>query len=162
PPRERGRRAAVKDAAADAVLGAGLPLTSRVPSTAAWTVGLFVATMIAVAIPVLTHPLPPLSDYINHLATAHVVDAIAADPDLGRFYRIEWEPIPNLMMDLVVPLVHRFMSIYVAGQIFTLSIFATILSGMLVLHRALNGRWSAVPLLASPFLYSGVLLVGVM
>src|ERR1700720_2457586 len=61
---------------------------------------LFIAVTVAVSIPVITHPLPPLSDYINHLATAHVVDAIANDPDLERFYRIEWQAIPNLMMDL--------------------------------------------------------------
>jgi hypothetical protein len=123
---------------------------------------LFTAVLVAVAIPVATYPLPPLSDYINHLATAHVIDAIARDSDLSRFYRIEWAAIPDLMMDLTVPVLHRFMSIYLAGQIFTVSIFAVILSGMLVLQRALNGRWSAVPLVASPFLYSGVLLVGVM
>jgi hypothetical protein len=123
---------------------------------------LFGAVMIALSLPIITHPLPPLSDYINHLATAHVVDAIGNDPDLGRFYRIEWQAIPNLMMDLVVPGLHRFMDIYMAGQIFTISIFLVILSGALALNRALNGRWSALPLTASPFLYNGVLLVGVM
>jgi hypothetical protein len=122
----------------------------------------FIAVTVAVSIPVITHPLPPLSDYINHLATAHVVDAIANDPDLDRFYRIEWQPIPNLMMDLVVPVLHRFMDIYRAGQIFTISIFVVILSGTLALNRALNGRWSALPLIAAPLLYDGVLLVGVM
>ena len=123
---------------------------------------LFLAVTVAVAIPVITHPLPPLSDYINHLATAHVVDAIAGDPDLERFYRIEWQPIPNLMMDLVVPVLHRFMGIYPAGQIFTISIFVVILSGTMAVNRALMGRWSAAPLIAAPLLYSGVLLVGVM
>jgi hypothetical protein len=122
----------------------------------------FVAVTVAVSIPVITHPLPPLSDYINHLATAHVVDAIGDDPDLDRFYRIEWQAIPNLMMDLVVPVLHRFMDIYLAGRIFTVSIFVAILSGTLALDRALNGRWSALPLIASPLLYNGVLLVGVM
>jgi hypothetical protein len=122
----------------------------------------FVAVMVAVSIPVITHPLPPLSDYINHLATAHVIDAIGNDPDLARFYRIEWQPIPNLMIDLVVPLLHWFMDIYLAGRIFTVAIFATILSGTLALNRALHGRWSALPLIAGPLLYNGVLLVGVM
>jgi hypothetical protein len=123
---------------------------------------LFIAVMVAVSIPVITYPLPPLSDYINHLATAHVIDAIGNDPDLDRFYRIEWQPIPNLMMDLVVPVLHRFMNIYLAGQIFTIAIFLAILSGTLALSRALEGRWSALPLVASPLLYNGVLLVGVM
>jgi len=123
---------------------------------------LSVAVMVAVAIPIVTHPLPPLSDYVNHLATAHVVDAIGSDPDLDRFYRIEWQAIPNLMMDLVVPVLHRFMNIYLAGQLFTIAIFAVILSGALALNRALMGRWSPLPLIAAPLLYNGVLLVGVM
>ena len=128
-----------------------------------WAIAVaFIAVTAAVSIPVATHPLPPLSDYINHLATAHVVDAIGSDPDLQRFYRIEWQPIPNLMMDLVVPALHRFMDIYLAGRIFTIAIFVFILSGTLALNRALMGRWSALPLIAGPFLYNGVLLVGVM
>ena len=90
----------------------------------------------AVAIPLVTHPLPPLSDYLNHLATAHVIDAIDSDPDLDRYYRIEWQAIPNLMMDLVVPVLHRFLDIYLAGQIFTIMTFAGILSGTLALNRA--------------------------
>jgi hypothetical protein len=123
---------------------------------------MFVAVAAVVAIPVITHPLPPISDYINHLATDHVVDAIDRDPDLNRYYRIEWQPIPDLMMDLVVPFLHRFMSIYLAGQIFFISIFVGILSGAMVLNRALFGRWSPLPLAAGLFLYNGVLLVGVM
>lgn len=133
------------------------------PDLGAGTVAaLFAAVAGAVAVPILTHPLPPLSDYINHLATAHVIDAIGSDADLQRFYLVEWRPIPNLMMELLVPALHRFLDIYLSGEIFTLTIFVVILSGTLVLSRALNGRWSAVPLLASPFLYCGVLLVGVM
>jgi hypothetical protein len=123
---------------------------------------LFVVVMAAISIPIVTHRLPPLSDYFNHLATAHVVDVIGRDPDLSRFYRIEWDIIPNLMIDLVVPVLHRFMDIYVAGQIFMVMIFAGILSGTMGLGRALHGRWSATPLIASPLLYNGVLLVGVM
>ncbi len=123
---------------------------------------LALAVLVALAVPIVTHPLPPFSDYANHLATARVVDAIGNDPDLQRFYRIEWQPIPNLMMDLVVPVLHRFMDIYLAGEIFTLSIFVMIVSGMMALARALHGRWTAAPLLASPFVYCGVLLVGVM
>jgi hypothetical protein len=123
---------------------------------------LFIVVAVAVAIPVATHPLPPLSDYINHLATAHIVDAVASDRDLDRFYRIEWQPIPNLMMELVVPVLHRFMNIYLAGQIFMIAIMVGILSGTLALNRALMGRWSALPIIAAPLLYNGVLLVGVM
>ncbi len=92
----------------------------------------------------------------------HVIDAIGSDPDLSRFYVVQWQIIPNLMIDLIVPVLHRFMNVYLAGQIFTVLSFVLIASGALALNRALLGRWSPVPLLALPLLYNGVLLVGVM
>lgn len=123
---------------------------------------LFLLLMAAASIPIATHPVPPLSDYINHLARAHVIDALGSDRNLTRFYTVEWQIIPNLMIDLIVPILHRFMSIYLAGQIYTILAFVLIGSGTLAFNRALIGRWSALPLIALPLLYNGVLLVGVM
>ena len=129
------------------------------PSTIAM---LFLAVTAALSVPILTHPLPPLVDYINNLARAHIIATIGADADFQRFYTIEWRVIPNLMMDLVVPVLNRFMTIYAAGQVFTLATFVLILSGTFALHRALFGRWSAVPIAAGIIVYNEVLLVGVM
>lgn len=134
------------------------PIYAR-PLTAVF---IFVVLMAIASIPVATHPLPPLSDYINHLARTHVIDAIGADEYLSRYYTVEWQIIPNLMIDLIVPVLHRFMSVYLAGQIFTILAFVLIGSGTLALGRALSGRWSPVSLVALPLLYNGVLLVGVM
>lgn len=123
---------------------------------------LFVVLMAVAAFPVITHPLPPLSDYLNHLARMHIIDAVGSDPDLARYYTVEWQIIPNLMMDLIVPVLHRVMNVFLAGQIFTIAAFALIGSGTLALNRALTGRWSVLPLIALPLLYNGVFLVGVM
>ena len=123
---------------------------------------LTVLLLAAASIPILTHPLPPLTDYINHLARTYVVNAIETDPDLAKFYQIEWQVIPNLMIDLIVPTLNRFMDIYLAGEVFTILSFAAIVSGVLALHRVLFGRWSILPLIAVPLLYNGVFLVGVM
>lgn len=123
---------------------------------------LFVVLIAAASIPIATHPLPPLSDYVNHLARTHVVDAIGSDSNLSRYYTVEWQIIPNLMIDLIVPVLHRFMNVYLAGQIFTIFAFSLIATGTLVFSRALNGRWSPLPLVALPLLYNGVMLVGVM
>jgi hypothetical protein len=65
-------------------------------------------------------------------------------------------------MDLVVPLLGRGMSIYLAGQIFTITAFMVIASGVMALNRVLFGRWTAVPLIALPLLYNYLFLVGVM
>jgi hypothetical protein len=123
---------------------------------------LFALLSVVAAIPVLTNPLPPLSDYINHLARMHVITALKSDPLLANFYELHWAVVPNLIMDLIVPVLHRWMDVYLAGEIFLISIFVVTLSGTLALNRALFGYWSAMPLLAFPLLYNGVLLVGVM
>jgi hypothetical protein len=123
---------------------------------------LFVALMVVVSIPILLHPLPPISDYVNHLARMHVIATVNSDPDLSRYYEIDWQVIPNLMMDLIVPLFERVMNVYRAGQAYTLLSFTLILSATVALHRQLFGRWSAVPLIAFPLLYNGVFLVGTM
>jgi hypothetical protein len=122
---------------------------------------LFVLLSAVISIPVLTHKLPPLSDYVNHLARMYVIDAQGKDAYLDRFYEIHWEIIPNLMMDMVVPTLARIVNIYLAGQLFLILTFVLILSGTLGLNRALTGRWSALPLVAAPLLYNNLLLVGV-
>ena len=123
---------------------------------------LSLALMAIAAVPILLNPLPPISDYINHLARMHIIASIGSDPDLHRYYEIQWQVIPNLMMDMIVPLLVRVMNIYLAGQAYTLLSFALIVSGTLALHRQLFGRWSALPLIAFPLLYNDVFLVGTM
>jgi hypothetical protein len=123
---------------------------------------LFLAVFGIVAIPVVTHTFPPLSDYINHLGRGHIINHIDTDPYFARYYFTKWQVLPNLMIDLFMWVLLPFMDVYRAGQVFTLTAFLLILSGTLALNRALYGRWSALPLIASPLLYNGVLLVGVM
>ncbi|MFG1401587.1 hypothetical protein [Xanthobacter sediminis] len=123
---------------------------------------LFVVCLALAAIPILTHPIPPLSDYVNHLARMHIIASLSHDKDLARFYSLDWSILPNLMMDMVVPVIDRVTNIYVAGEIYTLMCFALITGGTLTLHRALFGSWSALPLLAFPLLYNSIFLIGVM
>lgn len=118
--------------------------------------------LLLASLPVWTHPIPPLSDYANHLARMHVIANLSENATLASFYEVHWQIIPNLMMDLVVPVLGRAMSIYLAGQLFTAATFALIVSGALALHRVLFGRWSAVPLISIPLLYNHVFLVGLM
>ena len=123
---------------------------------------LFVVFAAIVSIPILSHPLPPLADYINHLSRMHIIAAIGGDPDLARFYEVDWQVIPNLMMDMVLPVLVRLMSIYEAGQLYTVASFVLIATGTFALNRQLHGRWSVLPLVAFPLLYNYVFLVGTM
>ena len=121
---------------------------------------LFVALTLLMSIPIWTHPLPPLSDYINHLARMRVIAELSSNSQIATFYRLDWQVIPNLAMDIVVPPLARLVNVYLAGQIFLVAMFALIISGILVLNRALIGRFSVFPLLAIPLLYNYVFLVG--
>lgn len=123
---------------------------------------LFVALVMIASIPILTQPLPPIEDYVNHLARMHVMASLGSNAALTRFYEVDWQIVPNLMMDLIVPTLSRLTGIYLAGQVFTIATFALILSGGLALNRALFGRWSLLPLIAAPLLYNYVFLTGVM
>ncbi len=138
------------------------PLRRSTDFSGLQTAVLFVVFALVASIPVITHPVPPLTDYVNHLARMHVIATIGTDSDLSRFYEIDWQIIPNLMMDLVIPQLERFMSVYHAGQVFTVATFVLILSGTVALNRALFGSWSVLPLVAFPLLYNHVFLVGVM
>jgi hypothetical protein len=120
------------------------------------------AFTLLISIPIWTHPTPPLSDYINHLSRMKVIATLTHNPKLAEFYQVNWQVIPNLTMDLIVPVLARFMNIYLAGQIYVVTMFALIVSGTLALNRTLVGRWSTAPLFVIPLLYNFVFLVGLM
>jgi hypothetical protein len=124
---------------------------------------LFAAFTLLISIPIWTHPLPPLSDYVNHLARMKVLATLDQNPRLAEYYTINWQVIPNLTMDIMVPWLARMgINIYVAGQIYMVTMFALIMSGALALNRALIGRWSTTPRFGYPLLYNFVFLVGLM
>src|SRR6266576_2470577 len=76
------------------------PLRRSTDFSGLQTAVLFVVFALVASIPVITHPVPPLTDYVNHLARMHVIATIGTDSDLSRFYEIDWQIIPNLMMGL--------------------------------------------------------------
>ncbi len=51
--------------------------------------------LLLTTIPVWTHSLPPLADYINHLARMHVIAAMGKDTSLSAYYSIQWQIIPT-------------------------------------------------------------------
>jgi hypothetical protein len=121
---------------------------------------LFIVLTGITSIPIVLYPWPPLADYMNHLARMYIIGGVGTDADLARFYEIDWQLIPNLMMDLLVPPLERLVNVYVAGQFYIAMSFVLILSGTLALNRQLYGRWSVLPLIAFPLLYNKVFLVG--
>jgi hypothetical protein len=140
----------------------GLEKSSK-PDLPGWQIAvLFVLFAAVAAIPIALHALPPISDYINHLSRMHVIASLGSDSALTRFYQVNWQIIPNLMMDMIVPNLVRFMNVYAAGQTYLIASFVLIMSGVFALNRQLYGRWSVLPLVAFPLLYNYIFLIGTM
>jgi hypothetical protein len=121
---------------------------------------LFAAFFIVAAIPILAVETLPLLDYPNHLARMHILADHDRSAFLRQYYALDWRPIPNLAMDLIVPALARIVPLAAAGKLFILTIFLLIAGGVALLHRVLFGRWSAWSLLAFLLLYNRILLWG--
>ncbi len=144
-------------------------ITSTGPASAArettirWVfVAAFVILAVAIAIPVASVHIPPLADYVNHLARMHAIVALDDDPILARFYVIHWHLLPNLMMDLVIPPLTRLVDLFTAGRIFIIGTLLLQAGGVVALSHALFRRLTPAPLLAFAFLYNYVLLLGLL
>jgi hypothetical protein len=68
--------------------------------------------------------------------------------------------LPNLAMDLIVPLLGKVLPLAVAGKLFILLTLFLLAAGPALVHRVLFGSWSNVPLLAFLLLYGRILLWG--
>lgn len=120
----------------------------------------FAFMLLLVATPILMEPLPPLTDYVNHLARMHVMARLDSNPVLASLYNVHWAIIPNLIMDALVPPLVPHLGVLAAGQMFLLLMVVLLVSGPMAIHRALWGRLSPWPLLAFPLVYNGIFLYG--
>lgn len=120
----------------------------------------YVILLLAAALPLTLTTYLPLDDYHNHLARMHILVQDGTDPVLNQFYRTNWQVVPNLAMDLLVPWLAHLMPLEDAARLFTGLIFVLITTGTVALYAALHRELSWWPLLAFLFLYNRVLLFG--
>ncbi|MBN9534912.1 MAG: hypothetical protein J0H79_12205 [Alphaproteobacteria bacterium] len=106
--------------------------------------------------------LPPLNDYPNHLARMHILANLDQSPALQLYYRNVMAAQPNLAMDIIVPLLSRWMPLEMAGRVFIALTLLVTAAGTLALHFSLHRRWSVWPLLAFLFIYHRMFLWGLL
>lgn len=121
---------------------------------------LFCALTLLAAMPVVFTDTLPLVDYHNHLARMHILAELTASAALQRYYEADWTALPNLAMDLAVPVLAKWMPVTLAGKLFVVVTLWLLAGGVAVLHRVLFGQWSAWCLLAFLLLFSRSLLWG--
>lgn len=116
----------------------------------------------ALLIPFFLVRIPPVLDYPNHLARALVLAAGSHDRILWRMYAPDWQIIPNLAIDLVLPPLVRLVPADVAGRLVLAGSLLSPLLGVIVYSRARFGRWSFWPLGAALVAYNVGFLLGLM
>jgi hypothetical protein len=115
----------------------------------------FLGLALLALLPVASVHMPAIVDYPNHLARMAILAG-----DLGRFYVIRWNLVPNLAMDLIVPPLVPILGLDGAGRVFLGMILLVIPSGAVCLNRALFGRWSLWPCAGFLLLFGRPLLWG--
>ncbi len=131
---------------------------SRLGACVFWAA--FAVLLAGAAIPVLRADVPPLLDYPNHLARMHLLTDPALAQSLRRYYEIDWQPLPNLGMDLAVVALAKLMPVTWAMKTFIVASFALLVAGASFVHRAYYRQWSIWPLFAFLFLYNRIFLLG--
>jgi hypothetical protein len=121
-------------------------------------VGLLFAVSV---VPVLSVEIPAMIDYVNHLARMHLlVDAAAGRPNPA--YEIHWRLYPNLAVDMIVPVLARFVSVETAARLFLLGSQILVVSGAIALEMQIRGRHQLSGFVALIALYSLPFLWGLM
>lgn len=110
--------------------------------------------------PIFSVTVPPLVDYPNHLARMHILGHAAAIPALQRNYVANGTLHPNMAMELVVPLLAQFMSIYMAGKVFIAMTMLSMLAGTMALRKSLYGEVGVWPAVTFLLLYNHILFWG--
>lgn len=107
--------------------------------------------------PLLWASVPGLIDYPNHLARMWI---LAHANEAGPNYVVHWKLIPNLAMELTVPMLAWLLPIEWAGRLFIAVAMMLPVLGTVTLRRALCGRVGLWPLAAFLFVYNAVLYWG--
>jgi hypothetical protein len=125
------------------------------------TAAVFFALLLALSLyPIFSHAFVSIGDLANHLTRIWVNLHYQDIAELQTYFAPYWHFQPDLALDSVVGVLARFMPVDVAGKVFAAAMFALILSGTMMLHRAAFERWSLWPFLAALLLYNRNLLSG--
>jgi hypothetical protein len=120
----------------------------------------YVVVLGLLAVPILSVVVPPLVDYPNHLARMHILAAYNGSSALQANYVIAWKLSPYLAMDLIIPHLAYFMSIYTAGRVFLYLCLLLFVLGTAAVHAVLHGRLSPWPATSALFAYCYVTSLG--
>jgi hypothetical protein len=92
-----------------------------------WSVVVGLLVVLLALTPLLATPLPANDDFLKHLARCYLIFLNGNDSLLDRFYTIDWKPLPNLAIDLIMPTLTGLVGIFMAGKLFWLTTIVLLL-----------------------------------
>ncbi len=131
-----------------------------------WRGGLAVLLALATCLPVVMARYPQMSDYPAHLARyAVMLDAMRGtgpSADLARYYGFQWAWTGNLGVDLLIRPFAALFGLEGGGRVIAGLIPPLTGLGLLAVDKVLRGRITLASLLAMPFVWSPMMLIGLM
>jgi hypothetical protein len=109
---------------------------------------------VVTVLPLCLVTIPPLVDYLNHLARMHILYDYASSAALQQNYTVQWQMTPYLAMEAVVLPLLRLTDIYTAGKIFIVLGLLLTATGVVGVRLATSGRLSWLDFFVYPVLYS--------
>ncbi|MDE2301668.1 MAG: hypothetical protein KGK11_03830 [Sphingomonadales bacterium] len=124
--------------------------------------GLWLGLVLALlsALPVMLARYPQMSDYPAHLARYHVMLDGGRSPALAHWYAFRWAWTGNLGVDLLIRPVAAIFGLEAGGRIIVGLIPPLTCLALLAVERVLRGRITGASLFAFAFVWSPMLLLG--
>lgn len=118
------------------------------------------AISLAMAIPFITPPVPPLVDMPGHMGRYRILLDIGTSPALQSFYYYHWQLIGNLGLDLlVIPLAPIF-GLELAVKLIVMSIVVLTATGLFWISREVHGHITPTVFFALPLAFGHPLHFG--
>jgi hypothetical protein len=130
-----------------------------VPGGRGW-LWLGIALALLSALPVLVAPYPQMSDYPAHLARYDVMLDGGHDPWLARYYGFAWQWTGNVGVDLLIRPFAAVFGLETGARVIAGLIPPLTGLGLLAVDWALRRRVSVAGLLAMAFIWSPMMLIG--
>jgi hypothetical protein len=112
------------------------------------------------ALPIWLNEYVPLVDYPTHLARTEILYRYDQVPSFRETYVIDSRLIPNLAIDLVVPVLRHYFSLGVSGKIFLTAMLTLYCAGTVALSKVLYARVALRAFLVWPMFYDSTFLWG--
>ncbi|MBS0504944.1 MAG: hypothetical protein JSS55_14320 [Proteobacteria bacterium] len=113
-----------------------------------------IALVLAMAIPLVWPPLPPLIDVLGHMGRYYVQTHIDRVPALAEAFSFKWRLLGNLGVDLLIEPIGRIFGIELGTKLIVLAVPPLTAAGMLWLAREVHGRVPPTALFALPLAYA--------